>query len=309
MIVVFGSINLDLVARVARLPRPGETHTGESFAALPGGKGANQALAARRAGAAVTLAGAVGTDVFATMALAELATAGVGLQWVRRVEALTGIALIHVDAQGENSITVIPGANARAVATVIPDADLGPGTTLVTQLEVPLDAVVDAAARATKRGARVVLNAAPAQELPAALLSCADVLIVNEHEAATLAEGHEIPSEPDAFALAVHRRHGCSTIVTLGARGALAVADKQRLHAAAPAFDVVDTTGAGDAFIGALAAALDRGAAWPRALAEGVAAGSLACLSAGAQSALPAAGAINELSIAIELGIVARALN
>jgi len=309
MIVVFGSVNLDLVARVARLPHPGETHTGVSFAALPGGKGGNQALAARRAGAAVMLAGAVGTDVFATMALAELFAAGVGLECVRRVEVPTGIALIHVDAQGENCITVIPGANARALATAIRDVHLGPGTTLLMQLEVPLGAVGEAATRASRSGARVVLNAAPAQELPAALLSSVDVLIVNEHEAAALARGLRMPTAPESFADTVRRQHGCSTIVTLGARGALAATDRQRLHATAPAVEVVDTTGAGDAFTGALAAALDRGAAWPRALAEGVAAGSLACQSNGAQSALPAAGAIGELSVTIESGIVARALS
>jgi ribokinase len=306
MIVVFGSINLDLVARVARLPRPGETIAGASFATLPGGKGANQALAARRAGAQVALAGAVGTDVFAPMALAGLVSAGVDLAWVRRVEAPTGVALIHVDAQGENAITVVPGANAHAAAAPIPDASLGSGTTLVMQLEVPLAAVGEAAARARKCGARIMLNAAPAQELPAATLSTLDILVVNEHEAATLAGGLGVPATPEDFATAIHRHFECCAIVTLGADGALALAEDRLLHAAALAVDAVDTTGAGDAFTGALAAALDRGAAWPRALAEGVAAGSLACLRPGAQSALPAAAAISELARSIEPRVVAR---
>jgi ribokinase len=311
MIVVFGSINLDLVARVARLPRPGETVAGDSLVALPGGKGANQALAARRAGATVALAGATGTDVFAAMALAGLEAAGVGLDSVRRLEAPTGIALVHVDADGENSITVIPGANAEATAAAVPDAALGAGTTLLMQLEVPLAAIVDAAIRAGKHGARVVLNAAPAQALPAALLSALDVLIVNEHEAAALSAsaGFGSAATPAAFASAFHGRHGSSVIVTLGAGGVLAVAEGTSAEVAAPTVKVVDTTGAGDAFTGALAAALDRGAAWPRALAEGVAAGSLACSAHGAQSALPDAAAITALARSIEPRVRVRSLH
>ncbi len=304
MIVVFGSINLDLVAEVDRFPHPGETVAGNSFAALPGGKGANQALAARRAGASVAMAGAVGKDAFAATTLAGLLEAGVDLAWVRQVDAPTGIALIHVDGQGQNSITVIPGANGRVLASAIPDAALGPATTLVLQLEVPLAAVGDAAARARRLGARVVLNAAPARDLPDTLVSTLDVLIVNEHEAAMLATRSGASSEPGAFATAMHRRHGCTVIVTLGARGALAVVDANVICAAAPPVEVVDTTGAGDAFTGALAAALDRRAAWPRALAEGVAAGSLACRNKGAQAALPTAAAIARLAATVESHLV-----
>jgi len=306
MIVVFGSINLDVVARVARLPRAGETVAGDALAVLPGGKGANQALAARRAGAAVAMAGAAGNDVFAAMALGELAAAGVDLAAVARVDAPTGMALIHVDAQGENSITVIPGANARADATAIPDAMLGPGSTLLLQLEVPIAAVAAVATRARRCGARVVLNAAPAHELPPALLGALHVLIVNELEAAALGRTLGTATGPEGFATAIHRRHHCATIVTLGAGGALAAADGDLLRVPAPSIGVLDTTGAGDAFTGALAAALDRGAAWPRALAEGVAAGSLACLAAGAQPALPSAAAIDELARAVEATVVAR---
>ena len=165
MIVVFGSVNLDLVARVERLPREGETIAGTSFAALPGGKGANQALAARRAGASVSMAGAVGVDGFADTALRELVAAGVDLHAMRRVSMPTGVALIHVDAAGRNAITVIAGANAQAAPDDITDAALGPGTTLVLQLEVPLEAVATIAIRARQQGARVILNAAPAHPL------------------------------------------------------------------------------------------------------------------------------------------------
>jgi ribokinase len=309
MIVVFGSINLDLVARTERLPQPGETIAGLSFAMLPGGKGANQAIAARRAGAEVAMAGAVGTDLFAAAALSGLVAAGVDVAWVRRDAAPTGVALIHVEASGQNAITVIPGANAHVLAATVPDAALGPGTTLVLQLEVPLDAVCDIASRARLCGARVVLNAAPARSMPATLLAVLDVLIVNAIEAATLAAELGLPDAPETFAAAMHRRHGCAVIVTLGPRGALASVEGTLFIVAAPAVDVVDTTGAGDAFAGALVAALDRRTGWPRALAEGVAAGSLACTAAGAQTALPAAAAIRRLAIIVESTLASRPLD
>jgi ribokinase len=301
MIVVFGSINVDLTARVERFPLPGETIAGLSFAVVAGGKGANQALAARRAGAAVTMVGAVGTDAFASTALSGLTDAGVDLAGVRRIDGSTGIAVIVVDARGQNSIVVVPGANGSVATGDLSDAMLGPGTTLVLQLEVPLAAVADVATRARARGARVVLNAAPAMGLPEKLLSTLDVLIVNEHEAEALAAASAAPSAPDAFAATMRERYGCAVVVTLGARGALAVVDDdQLLRAAAPPVAVVDTTGAGDALVGALAAALDRSARWPRALAEGIAAGSLTCGAAGAQAALPTANAISELAARIE---------
>ncbi len=309
MIVVFGSINLDLVARTERLPRPGETLAGHSFAMLPGGKGANQALAARRAGADVAMAGAVGTDPFAAMALSGLLAAGVDVAWVRQDSAATGVALIHVDAGGENAITIIHGANANAVAATVPDSALAPGTTVALQLEVPVDAVVEIAMRARQRGARVVLNAAPARTLPATLLGAIDVLIVNATEAATLAAGLGLPDAPETFATVLHRRQGCAVIVTLGPRGVLAAVDRMLFTAAAPAVDVIDATGAGDAFTGALVAALDRGAGWPRALAEGVAAGSLACTAAGAQPALPLATAIGRLAPEVEAELRCRPLD
>lgn len=308
MIVVFGSINVDLVARVARLPRAGETLAGETFAAHPGGKGANQALAARRAGSAVALAGAVGEDLFAATALARLEEAGVDLSRVRRAPAPTGVALIHVDANGENCITVVPGANAEANPASVDDAALGAGTTVVLQLEVPLPAVLALAQRARARGARVILNAAPSRALPAALLAALDVLVVNEIEAAGIAAAAGWPVLPEAFAAATFRRYRCATVVTLGAQGALAAVHGALLRAAAPSIEVVDTTGAGDAFTGALASTLDRGLPWPRALASAVAAGSLACAAAGAQTALPAGAAVARLATLVESDLVSRPL-
>ena len=165
MVVVFGSINLDLAARVASIPRPGETLLGTSFLTAPGGKGANQALAARRAGASVAMFGAVGRDAFAGHALANLATCGVDLSGVAPVDASTGVALITVDARGENAITVVAGANAHARASQVPEDCLSPNSTLLMQLEVPVGEVAALARRARARGMRVVLNGAPAAAL------------------------------------------------------------------------------------------------------------------------------------------------
>lgn len=292
MIVVFGSINVDLIARVARIPAPGETLSGSSFVTAPGGKGANQALAARRAGANVALYGAVGDDSFAASALANLDASGVRREGVATVAASTGIALINVADSGENAITVIPGANALACAAQVPDDVLTPATTLLLQLEVPHGEVERLAQRAHERGARVILNAAPAAALAHALLCSLDVLLVNEHEAAMLAAELRLAREPVAFADAMRTRFATTAVITLGARGALTTADGQCLSATPAAVTVVDTTGAGDALAGAFAAALDRGASLPRALAEGVAAGALACTRYGAQAALPDAAAI-----------------
>jgi len=267
MVVVFGSINLDLVARVDEIPAPGETLLGTSFVTAPGGKGGNQALAARLAGADVVMAGAVGRDAFADAAIANLLDAGVDLRCLARVGVPTGVALINVDARGENAITVVPGANAQARASQVPDEKLVAGNTLLMQLEVPVREVVELAQRARSRGARVVLNGAPATTLPPALLASVDFVVVNEHEAATCLAHHG----------------GANVVLTLGAAGARLQWNGTSVHEAPPRVEVVDTTGAGDALCGAFAAALDRGLAPAAALREGVRAGALACTFHGAQ--------------------------
>ena len=296
MVVVFGSINLDLVAQVARIPGPGETLAGRSFITAPGGKGANQALAAARAGAKVALFGAVGRDAFAASALANLEASGIDLSGVTGVDAATGVALIHVDAHGENAITVIAGANGNARAAQVPDALLGPTTTLMLQLEVAMAEVATLAQRARDRGARVMLNAAPAAAVSDDLLRLVNVLVVNEGEAAHIGAELGLPAMPEHFAASASARCGCAVIVTLGPRGALAVRGDERLSIAAPPTRVIDTTGAGDALAGAFAAALDRGTNLRTALAEGIAAGSLACGAHGAQAALPQRDAIAALA-------------
>lgn len=285
MVVVFGSLNLDLAARVTRLPSAGETLLAAGFALSPGGKGANQALAARRAGARVRLFGLVGRDPLADAALALLRESGVDLAGVHTVDGLTGIALIHVDANGQNAITVASGVNAQARAAQVPDGALQHDTTLLLQLEVPLAEVSALAHRAAARGARVVLNAAPAARLPTDLLDDVSVLVANETEADALARD-QCAGDVDALCgrFAGTER---TLVITRGAGGAL-YTSPEGVHArAAPRVQAVDTVGAGDAFTGALAAALDRGADMDRAISEGLAAGALACTRPGAQAAMP----------------------
>ena len=292
MIVVFGSINLDLVARVPRLPRPGETLAATAFGTSPGGKGANQALAARRAGAGVAMFGTVGRDAFAAPALALLGAAGVDLAGVRAADAPTGVALIHVDDAAQNAITVVPGANALARAADVPDAALGPGTTVMLQFETPHAESLALAGRARARGARVVLNPAPAAALPAAWFDAIDVLIVNETEAREIARPLGLPANPTQFATALSARHGLTVVATLGGDGAFAASQGTGYCLPALAVEARDTVGAGDAFAGAFAAALDRGEGIDAALAVAIAAGSIACTRPGAQAALPDAGEV-----------------
>lgn len=288
MIVVFGSVNVDFVTRVPRIPHPGETVLGPDYAVIAGGKGANQALAAARAGAPVTLVAAVGQDPFAEIGLSLLREAGVDLTRVARADAHTGAAFIAVDDRGENAITVAAGANASVSAAQLDGLALGPGVTVLFQREVPEPEVVAAARRARGAGARSILNTAPAGAVPRELIDCLDVLVANEHEATIVARSLGLsPSGPEEAARLLDAEIGLATVVTLGADGAVAWANGQRV--AAPALRVVpvDTTAAGDAFCGAFAAALDRGADLASAMHQGAAAGSIACTRPGAQPSLP----------------------
>jgi len=292
VIVVFGSINVDLVIRVAAQPRPGETVLAPGYRLVPGGKGANQALAARRAGAEVKMYGAVGDDGFATVALGGLRAAGVDLTGIAVVAQPTACAAITVDAAGENQIAVASGANLAARADQVPDAVLGPGTTLVLQLEVALEETARLIARAKARGTRVVLSAAPARALPAALLAGVDLLLVNRIEAVMLAEAACLGgADATGAATALARAFGPTVVVTLGGEGARAVTAAGITRVPSLPITPVDTTGAGDAFAGVLAAALDRGHPLAEALRRASVAGALACLEEGAQT-LPDAAAI-----------------
>jgi ribokinase len=288
VITVLGSINLDLIGRVARLPQPGETVPGSGFTTAPGGKGANQALAAARAGAAVTMIGAVGDDGFASEALALLSAGGVDLQRVRTAGAPTGIALILVDEEGENVIAVIPGANGTVTAGDVADLAFAAGDVLLLQLEVPVAAMQAAARRAQADGAQVLLNFAPFRDDAVALTPLATHLIVNETECALVAKALGIAGASVAEqAGGLARRNDMTVIVTLGKKGALAIADGDVQSVPALAVDAVDTVGAGDTFCGYLAAALAEAMPLGEALVLASTAAGLACTKPGAQPAIP----------------------
>jgi ribokinase len=296
VVLVFGSINIDLVTRVERFPGPGETVSGMSFAVYPGGKGANQALASARAGAPTWLVGAVGRDAFAATALALVDEAGVDLSYVARVEQATGCATILVSASGENMIASVPGANTLADPSSIPDALLTRGSTVSLQHELPAAANQAVIERARRTRSRVVLNASPWRPLTIDTLHAVDCLIVNEPEAAALAAACNWPSSPDELAVAAAAAiHGLTIVVTLGERGALAAHGRDLLRIQAPNVHAIDTTGAGDAFGGTLIAALDVDAPLDVALRRAVDAGSLACTAAGAQTSFPERSAVDSV--------------
>lgn len=283
MIVVFGSINVDLLVPVPHLPVAGETVLGGDYTIAPGGKGANQALAARRAGAEVVMVGAIGADAFAEIGLSLLRRDGVDLSLVAASRRPTGCATIAVDPHGENQIAVSVGANMDIVAAQVPDQLLGPETVLVLQREVPAGENAALITRARRRGAQVVLSLAPARPIAPVQYEDIDILVANETEAAMLSE------EPVAVAQRLRR----ALVITRGGAGALTVlADGGRIEVPALAIDPVDTTGAGDTFSGVLAAGLDEGLALEPALRRASAAAGLACLTAGAQSGMPDRAAI-----------------
>lgn len=297
MIVVVGSLNQDLVVPVARFPAPGETVLGGDYARHPGGKGANQAVAAARAGGRVAMVGRVGEDAFGHALRAALRAAGVDDGGVRTTpERTTGVAFITVDATAQNTIVVASGAN----AALTPD-DLDPhafrgASVLLLQLEVPLATVLAAARAGRAAGARVVLNLAPARPLGPDELADVDVLVVNETEAALLTglDGAAVAHDP-AAALQALTDLVPAAVVTLGADGAAWRADGVAGRVPGHRVAAIDTTAAGDAFVGALAVRLGAGAELAEAVAYANAAGALATTRAGAQTSLATASEIEEL--------------
>ena len=283
-VVIVGSLNLDLVARTPRIPKPGETVQGTGYAELPGGKGLNQAVAAARAGAGVAMVGAVGDDVAGDTLRAVARRDGVDDRWITTVpETPTGRALIAVDDAAENSIVVVPGANAHVELSELP-----PSTVVLAQLEIDPDLVASAFRLARARGATTVLNPAPAERVTPEVLALADVVVPNQHEL-------EVLGGRDALAAA-----GVTTlVVTLGANGAdlFDAADPSAPPRHIDAFPVepVDTTGAGDAFCGGLAARLAAGDALAEALVFAAANGALATTRPGAVPSLPTAAATRAL--------------
>jgi ribokinase len=295
-VCVLGSVNADLVVRAPRLPGAGETLLGGPFERYPGGKGANQAVAAARMGARTAMIGAVGGDENGRELARVLRAERVDVSHVvSRAEVATGVALITVAASGDNSIVVAPGANATlAPADVEAARELVESSrTLVAQLEVPLETVARAFEIARSSGVRTILNAAPARELPPALLASTDVLIVNEGESRALVRTAGLRDR--GLALAIASLGPAAAVLTLADRGAwLAKRAEARFQ---PAFQVaaIDTTGAGDAFVGAFAQALARGAEPEQALERACAAGALACTVRGAIPAMPTAEAVDAL--------------
>ncbi len=267
-VIVVGSLNIDLVTHVERLPGPGETLLGDGLERFAGGKGANQAVAAREAGAEVVMVGAVGDDEAGRSYRRRLSGLGIDTR-LEIVEGTSGHALITIDEAGENSIVVIPGANARlGEAAVAAVEEVGAGDVVLVQLEIPLATVSAVARRAAERGARVVVNCAPYAALPPDVVGLAEPVVVNESEAALLADGDLVPG---------------SLLVTFGSAGA--TWDGERIDGVAvPGHKVVDTTGAGDALCGALAAALAAGEDRSSALRHAVTAGARAVQRVGAQA-------------------------
>ena len=288
MILVAGSANLDFVVRAAHIPGPGETVLGHTFKTYPGGKGANQAVASARAGGAQThMLLALGDDAYARPLEDSLQSAGVQLHVLRSAQEPTGTAFICVSDDAENAITVAPGANTLLAAEHLPP--LQGYSHLLMQLETPLTTVISYARGARTAGVQVVLNAAPAQALPADLLALTDILIVNEGELAAIA------ASDAGIAACLDKLKVPTVVVTLGARGCCARVGNDYLLQNAFKVQPVDTTGAGDTFCGVLVAALDAGLDLPAALRQASAAGAMACMLPGAQSSIPAATAVAEM--------------
>jgi ribokinase len=282
VILVAGSANVDFVVRANHIPRPGETVLGQSFQTFAGGKGANQAVACSRAGGASTqLLAALGADAHASVIEASVKAAKVELLPVRVANVATGAAFICVSDDGENAITVAPGANAYLLPHHLPD--LKEISHLLLQLETPLDTIIAFVQAAKKQGVQIVLNAAPAQALPDELLRMVDILIVNEGELMALA------NETRSVELALEKLPCQSVVVTLGSKGCLARHKGTLYQQAAFPIKALDTTAAGDTFCGVLVAQLSQGPDWPVALRVANAASALTCLTLGAQSSIPTA--------------------
>ncbi|GAA2508324.1 ribokinase [Winogradskya humida] len=289
-IVVAGSANMDLVGLAERLPLPGETVLGDDFMMTPGGKGANQAIAAARAGGSCAFLGAIGSDAFGVTIKARLNASGVDTTHVRTSYGSSGVAVIMVDRAGENTIMVSPGANSTfAGLSAAEEAVIAEGDVLICQQEIPVETVTAAAKAAREGGTRTILNAAPARHLPPELLSVIDLLVVNEGEATAITRTDE--ADMGALLELVPR-----VVLTLSGKGSW-YADRDGADERIPPFqvDVVDTTAAGDAFTGALAVAWGEGRDLVEAVRWANAAGAACVRKVGASNALPSRADIDAL--------------
>ena len=290
MIVTVGSINMDMVIKVERQPQRGETIIGSDYALYSGGKGANQAVAAVRLGVLVRMAGAVGRDAFGAQLVQSLKAEGVDTAWVMATEHTSGIAVVTVDDQGGNSIVVSPGANANLKPADIPDEIFKGSNVLLLQHEIPLETIQDSAYRGGRAGAKVVLNTAPALKLGPEAYTDVDVLVLNELEAATLTGQSSPQGAREALEmLDILRAFVPTVVLTLGDKGAVWAEGNEKGHIQAIPVEAVDTTAAGDAFVGALAVGLSRAQSLQDALRFANAVGALATTKPGAQASLPTA--------------------
>ena len=285
MIIVFGSIAVDVIQSVSQLPRPGETVLTDDYIMLPGGKGANQALAAARAGGDVAFVGSIGDDDFGKYSLTNLEYAGVDLSDINKRNRPTACATISVDVAGENQIVVSAGANLETTAEQLnPRA----GDLVLQQMEIPLVEVWRGIERAKANNALCILNAAPFQEIPAKILGLLDVLIINEIEAEMLAVSLNLQSEElSSVCVGIQDRFAISVIMTLGPNGALAFSNEERIKVNALPVHAIDTVGAGDAFVGAFVTAMSQKMALEDCMAWGTVAGGLVCTKPGAQDGIP----------------------
>lgn len=287
-ILVVGSLNADLVIRVSRFPNAGETIQGSDLLTFPGGKGANQAVAAARLGERVTMIGRVGQDTLGEYLLDCMNANQIDTRLIQRDAAATGTAIILLDEQGENRIVLSPGANGHITPSDLESVSFADFDLLLLQLEIPTETVLSAAQNAHQAGVRVILNPAPARPLPEGLLPNVDFLIPNESELSHLTG---LPITDISSAQAAARqflRQGVQTvIVTLGEQGALIVQPNESHHIPAFPVQVVDTTAAGDAFIGGLVSALQRNFPLEEAVRFANACGALATTRLGAQPSLP----------------------
>jgi len=287
-ILVVGSLNADLVVRTPRFPQPGETISGDDLQIIPGGKGANQAVAASRVGANVSMLGRVGKDNFGDLLLDNLKSNHVDSQLVQRDDSSTGTAIIVVDVNGQNSIVLSAGANGKVSSSDMEHASFPSFRLLLLQLEIPTPTVLSAARLARENGVRVLLNPAPAKELPNELIALADFIIPNETEL-NLLTGMEVKDIPTAemAARALLKKGAHNVVVTLGNKGAFIVNKEISIQVDTYKVNVVDTTAAGDAFIGGFASVLDSANSLEEAVRYGCACGALATTKFGAQPSLP----------------------
>ena len=287
MLLVFGSINADMLFKVQSLPRPGETVLCPGYELAAGGKGANQAAAASKAGADVHMVGHIGADSFGTFAREVLVDAGVQCEGLAISEKATAIAVIGVDQAAENQIIVASGANLDTHPDQVEAGVFSPGVTVLCQNEIMPEATFELLKRAKAGGARTMLNLAPAAALEQGMSDHLDILVVNEIEAAMAIGIETIGDDALAFATGLCERLGLTVAITLGVDGAVAAGPDGRFKVNSLDIDPVDTTGAGDAFVGVLASAFDQGASLPSALQRASVGAGLACMGLGAQTSQP----------------------